>query len=172
MSDERILFEGLDGRGPFHRDTAIGRVFHPGTVSFREIAASDSLHVTVAPDNRVSVHVDRLSPLAIRPGHPSRYSVLRAVAHNVAHVADVARSMLQRRRDARRCDLDCEASATPGTYEFSCKAAGADGCGWSTRAGTEEELLAKVAQHCREVHGVKSFNGTLASYALGVSTTH
>ena len=50
-------------------------------------------------------------------------------------------------------------------YEFSCKAAGAEGCGWKTRAATEDELVAKVAQHAQKVHKVKNVTGTIAAYA-------
>jgi predicted small metal-binding protein len=50
-------------------------------------------------------------------------------------------------------------------YEFSCKAAGAEGCGWKTRASTEDELVAKVAQHAQKVHKVKNVTGTIADYA-------
>ncbi len=176
MDGHRLLFTDLDGRAPFHRDTALGRVFHPGTVSFREIATSDSLHITVSPQNRVSVHVDRLSPLAVRPGRPCRYSVLRAVAHNVAHVFEALALICRRRAAQHRCELDCEVltgEAAPGRlYEFSCKAAGAEGCGWSTRATSEEELVANVAEHARRVHRVKSLSDTIAAYALEVARSN
>lgn len=50
-------------------------------------------------------------------------------------------------------------------YEFSCRTAGAEGCGWKTRASTEDELVAKVAQHAQKVHKVKNVTGTIAAYA-------
>jgi predicted small metal-binding protein len=50
-------------------------------------------------------------------------------------------------------------------YEFSCRAAGAEGCGFKTRAATEDELVAKVAQHAQKVHKVKNVTGTIAAYA-------
>jgi len=50
-------------------------------------------------------------------------------------------------------------------YEFSCKAAGAEGCGWKTRAASEDELVAKVAQHAQKVHKVKNVTATIANYA-------
>ena len=50
-------------------------------------------------------------------------------------------------------------------YEFSCRTAGAEGCGWKTRAATEDELVAKVAQHAQKVHKVKNVTGTIAAYA-------
>ncbi|MDQ4131691.1 MAG: DUF1059 domain-containing protein [Actinomycetota bacterium] len=167
------MFGELDGRAPFHRDTALGRIFHPGTVSYREITANDSLHITVSPENRVSVHVDRLSPLAVRPGRPCRYSFLRAVAHNVVHVVETFALVRHRRQGQHRCELDCSVASGPGSaeqaYEFSCKAAGAEGCGWSTRATTEEELVAKVAEHARRVHRVKTVSKTIEAYAVEVA---
>ena len=172
MDGRHVLFTELDGRGRFHRDTPLGRIFHPGTVSYREITTNDSLHITVSPENRVAVHVDRLSPLAVRPGRPCRYSFLRAVVHNVVHVAE-AIVLLCRRPLQHRCVLECEvvtAQASPQrVYEFSCKAAGAEGCGWSTRATSEAELVAKVAEHARRVHRVKTVSDTIAAYALNVA---
>ncbi len=50
-------------------------------------------------------------------------------------------------------------------YEFSCRAAGAEGCGWKTRAASEDELVAKVAEHARKVHKVKNVSDTIANYA-------
>jgi predicted small metal-binding protein len=50
-------------------------------------------------------------------------------------------------------------------YEFSCRTAGAEGCGWTTRAASEDELVAKVAQHVQKVHKVKNVTGTIAAYA-------
>ncbi len=176
VAGRRLVFTELDGRGRFHRDTALGRMFHPGTVSYREITTNDSVHITVSPENRVSVHVDRLSPLAVRPGRPCRYSFLRAVAHNVVHVAEAVALLCRRRPLQHRCELDCEvvnAQASPErVYEFSCKAAGAEGCGWSTRATSEEELVAKVAEHARRVHRVKTVSHTIAAYAVDVARTN
>ena len=170
------MFTDLDGTARFHRDTALGRIFHPGTVSYREISTNDSVHITVSPENRVSVHVDRLSPLAVRPGRPCRYSLLRAVVHNIVHVAEAVALVWRRRPAQRRCDLDCEAltvQASPErVYEFSCRAAGAEGCGWSTRATTEEELVAKVADHARRVHRVKTVSDTITAYALDVARSN
>lgn len=175
MDGRRLVFTELDGSGPFHRDTALGRIFHPGTVSFREITTDHSLHITVSPDNRVSVHVDRLSPLAVRSGRPCRYSLLRAVVHNVVHIAQTAVLVCRGRPAQHRCELDCavvDLQAPPErVYEFSCKAAGARGCGWSTRAASEEELVAKVAEHARRAHRVKTVSETLAAYALAVAGT-
>lgn len=49
-------------------------------------------------------------------------------------------------------------------YEHSCKAAGAQGCGYKVRAGSEEELKAKVVEHARKKHGVKNMTDTIYNY--------
>lgn len=172
----RPVFGRLDDTGEFHRDSRLGRVFHPGTVSYREISPNDSLHIAVTPDNRVSVHVDRVSPLSTRSGNRSRYSLLRVLRHNVAHGIDSTVRLWRRRPGDHRCELDCEIVAVeddrpenPVMYEFSCRAAGAQGCRWKTRAPSEEELLARVTEHARTAHGVTTFTATLANYARTVA---
>ena len=50
-------------------------------------------------------------------------------------------------------------------YEFSCRDAGAAGCNWKTRAASEDELVAKIAQHVQKRHKVKNVTGTIANYA-------
>jgi len=50
-------------------------------------------------------------------------------------------------------------------YEFSCRDAGAEGCNWKTRAATEDELVAKVAEHAQKRHKVKTVTATIANYA-------
>ena len=102
------LFQRLDAGGRFHRDTAIGRVFHPGTLSYREISPTDSVHVAVSSDNRVTVHVDRVSPLIVRVGRRCRYSVTRALVHNLTHAAEALVRLVSHRRGAHNCHLDCE----------------------------------------------------------------
>lgn len=48
--------------------------------------------------------------------------------------------------------------------EHSCKRAGAVGCGWTTKAGSEEELKAKVVDHARKVHKVQNMTDTIYSF--------
>ncbi len=176
------MFSRLDANGHFHRDSPMGRIFHPGTVSYREVSAQDSLHISVTDENRLSVHVDRVSPLAIREGSPSHYSFVRVLHHNVAHCRDTVARLWRRHPGDHRCELDCEIvtvdgdAATESTpaeapvmYEFSCKAAGAEGCGFKARATSEDELVAKVADHARSVHRVGALSDTLTRYAVMVA---
>ena len=50
-------------------------------------------------------------------------------------------------------------------YQFDCKTAGAVGCSWKAEAATEDELMAKVAQHAQQKHGVGNVSETLQNYA-------
>lgn len=83
----RLTFEQLTASGRFVRDSHLGRMFHRGHVSLREDSARGSLHVSLKEGNRISVHLDRYSPLAERRAERrrsrSRYSVVRVVVHNV-----------------------------------------------------------------------------------------
>jgi len=101
------LLRNLDRSGRFHRDSGIGRVFHPGRLSLRENVATNSLHVVIQ-DNHVAAHVDLVSPLGLHPKGPSRYSVRRAVAHNLVGMAQDAISVVRGRQGDHRCELDCE----------------------------------------------------------------
>ena len=108
MRRSTILFQELDADGRFHRDSPLGRIFHPGAVSFRQVSATDSLHVAVHDGNRVSVHVDRVSPLLVRVGRRCRYSLARAIVHNAVHLAEGVGRLVRRQRGRHACHLDCE----------------------------------------------------------------
>ncbi|MBW3610283.1 MAG: hypothetical protein KY438_01945 [Actinobacteria bacterium] len=83
-SDPEELVRRLEASDCFCRDTKVGRMYHPNEVSFRELTARDSLHVSFRRGRTVSTHIDRHSPLARRQsGGTCRYSPLHIVAHNV-----------------------------------------------------------------------------------------
>ena len=48
-------------------------------------------------------------------------------------------------------------------YEFGCPAAGS-ACRWTVRGATEEEVLAKVADHAARKHKVKQPTATIMNY--------
>ncbi len=106
VTDVVAILLRLDASERFHRDSGIGRLFHPGQLSLRENVPSSSLHVVIEA-NRVSAHVDRVSPLGGKTG-PSRYSVRRAVAHNLVGMAEDLVGLLRGRQGDHRCELDCE----------------------------------------------------------------
>ena len=49
-------------------------------------------------------------------------------------------------------------------YEHSCAKAGAEGCGFTVRAATEDELKAKVGEHARKKHNVQAMTDTIYNY--------
>ena len=55
------------------------------------------------------------------------------------------------------------------SLKFSCKDVGVTDCKSVTKADTTEELVAKVAKHAKEKHGVE-LNETLINYALTTVT--
>lgn len=48
--------------------------------------------------------------------------------------------------------------------EFSCREAGHLACGWKTKAATEDELVAKIARHAKDKHGVAEPSETIVEY--------
>ena len=49
-------------------------------------------------------------------------------------------------------------------YEHSCAKAGAEGCGFTVRGASEEELKAKVGEHARKKHNVEVMTDTIYNY--------
>ncbi len=107
IADPVALFRHLEASGRFHRDTGFGRLFHPGRVSLRENIPSNSLHVVIE-GNHIAAHVDRVSPLGLRPERPSRYSLRRAAAHNLDGMAQDFVRLVRGRQGDHRSALDCE----------------------------------------------------------------
>ncbi len=102
------LYRALEASDRFHRDSRVGGIFHHGKISFRDRSPTDSLHVILDGD-RVSVHIDDVSPLRCRPDGSFRYSWSRVLAHNVAgSVADLGRR-LKGMQGHQRCNLKCQA---------------------------------------------------------------
>ncbi len=104
MADVESLTRALDASGRFHRDSRLGRIYHGGAASYRELRATDSVHVIV-DGNRVSVHIDRISPLKRRRDGSVRLSLTRILAHNVAGAhGDITRRLRRRADSHRRVD--------------------------------------------------------------------
>jgi len=105
--DRPPLFGNLAADGRFRRDSWWGRLLHPRTVSYREARATDSLHLVVNGD-KVSVHLDRFSPLAVQgSGTRRRYAPVRMVAHGLVDVAGEAVGLLRGHRHHPH-ELTCE----------------------------------------------------------------
>lgn len=101
------LIRALDADERFQRDTFLGGIFHPGRTSFRELSATDSLHVVIR-GTRISAHVDEISPLVVRPDGSRRYAWGRVVAHNLLVLVGDLTRRLRGQAGAQRCDLHCE----------------------------------------------------------------
>lgn len=106
-------FAHLQSTGRFVRDSVLGGMFHAGKVSLREDSSKESLHMSLGQDNRVSIHIDRFSPLAERRAGSRRgYSVGRVILHNVGIVVDYVILFFHRRFGEQRCELECEQVCT------------------------------------------------------------
>jgi NRPS condensation-like uncharacterized protein len=101
------LIRTLEEGGRFYRDRWLGRIFHPGKISFRESRSDNSLHISV-DGNQMSAHVDRVSPLDLKAKRASRYSPLRVASHNVSGMAGDLVRVLRGRQGDHRCELDCQ----------------------------------------------------------------
>lgn len=55
-------------------------------------------------------------------------------------------------------------------YQHSCKTAGAEGCGFTASAGSEDELKAKLNAHVRSKHAVNAMTDTIYSYLRAASS--
>ncbi len=97
--DPEGLVAELEATGRFRRDSRLGRVFHRGQISLRELSQRDSLHIIVGEGDQVAAHLDHVSPLASeQPDDGCRYSLPRIAAHNVTGMAsDLARFVAGRR---------------------------------------------------------------------------
>jgi hypothetical protein len=106
-ADPVALLRELDASGHFHRDSPWARLFHRGMVSLRENVPNESLHVSV-DGNHLAAHVDAVSPLEADSGGPSKYSVRRALLHNLVGMAGDLLWLLRGRQGDHSCVLDCE----------------------------------------------------------------
>lgn len=107
IADPVALLAHIDASGRFHRDSPFGRLFHRGMVSLRENVPTDSLHISIE-GNHVAAHVDEVSPLDAGADAPSRYSLRRALLHNVVVMAGDVVRLLRGRQGDHSCVLDCE----------------------------------------------------------------
>lgn len=101
------LFLALEASDQFRRDTPLGGIFHHGKISFREICRTDSLHITI-DRNRVTAHVDTVSPLDCQPDGTARYSIPAILAHNLVGIRSDFWRRLRGRHGEQRCDLECD----------------------------------------------------------------
>ena len=101
------LLKALEADRRFRRDSALGGIFHPGKISYREVSPTDSLHILIDGDT-ISAHVDDVSPLRVQPDGSSRYDWGRVVAHNLLVLIGDAARRVRGLRGAQRCNLHCD----------------------------------------------------------------
>lgn len=101
------LLKSLEANPDFRRDSLLGGIFHPGKISYRETSPTDSMHILIDGD-RVSAHIDEVSPLRVLPDGSSRYAWGRVLAHNVLVVLADAARRLRGLNGQQRCDLRCQ----------------------------------------------------------------
>jgi hypothetical protein len=101
------LLKALDADPSFRRDSLLGGIFHFGKISYRETSATNSVHIIIDGD-RVSAHIDEVSPLRVLPDGSSRYAWGRVLAHNLLVVIGDAARRLRGQNGAQRCNLRCQ----------------------------------------------------------------
>ncbi|MEJ7766027.1 MAG: hypothetical protein WKF86_11065 [Acidimicrobiales bacterium] len=69
----KSLIKALEASDRFRRDNGLGRIFHPGKISYREVSPTNSLHVILGR-KRISAHVDDVCPLRCNPDGTASYS--------------------------------------------------------------------------------------------------
>ncbi|HUQ64121.1 MAG TPA: hypothetical protein VM121_10240 [Acidimicrobiales bacterium] len=143
-ADPLGLVRALDASDRFQRDTRLGAIFHPGKVSYRETSRTNSLHILI-DGNRVSAHVDEVSPLKCGTDGSAHYAWGPVLVHNVAGLfADLGRR-LRGRHGEQRCGLECEVVWVDD--EFSDLMSDGGPIGEHIHEGSEEEA-ADPAHHC------------------------
>lgn len=106
-ADPGTLRASLESSDRFRRDTGLGAIYHPGKLSFREVRPTDSLHIIIDGD-RISAHIDDISPFKRRADGTVRYSLSRIVAHNLAGMSSDLLRLARGRVGRQRCKLECE----------------------------------------------------------------
>ncbi len=106
-ADPGTLLRALENNDRFRRDTGLGAIYHPGKLSFREVRPTDSMHIIIDGD-RISAHIDDISPFKCRADGTARYSLSRIVAHNLAGMSADLLRLVRGGLGRQRCKLECE----------------------------------------------------------------
>jgi tetratricopeptide (TPR) repeat protein len=80
--DNRAFLQDLLATGRFCRDTPGGGLLHRGQISVREIANGAGLHLSLADNNRIYVHIDTVCPaVGATSKGACRYDRARSLSH-------------------------------------------------------------------------------------------
>ena len=101
------LIRTLDASSRFRRDGRISGIFHPGSISYRELSPRESLHIII-DGGRVSAHVDDVCPLRCRPDGSVRFSWGLVIAHNLSGLVSDLGRRVRGKHGQQRCNLGCE----------------------------------------------------------------
>lgn len=107
VPDPAGFVRGLDASERFHRDNAVGRIFHPGAISYRETVPENSVHI-VLENGRIFAHVDRYSPVRFTKDGQARYAFWRIAVHNVAGTVTDVLSLPRGQHSGERCPTATE----------------------------------------------------------------
>lgn len=114
--DVRRLLSSLLATGRFCEDTFGGSILHPQKLSIREISDDHPVHLAGDDRGRLTLHVDRISPVVkSAPGTTCRYTLRRTLAHVAVAVWDWLYPPVggARRRELNPSALLGEAAARP-----------------------------------------------------------
>jgi Tfp pilus assembly protein PilF len=94
--DNRAFLQDLLATGRFCRDTPGGGLLHRGQISVREIATGSGLHLALADNNRIYVHIDRVCPaIGATTEGACRYDRMRSLSHMRQEVFPLAMHFYQ-----------------------------------------------------------------------------
>jgi tetratricopeptide (TPR) repeat protein len=80
--DNRAFLHDLLATGRFCRDTPGAGLLHHGQISVREITNGPGLHLSLADNNRIYVHIDRVCPAVGTTAEGTcRYDRMRSLSH-------------------------------------------------------------------------------------------
>jgi hypothetical protein len=80
--DNRAFLQDLLATGCFCRDTPGGAIMHRGQISVREVTNGPGLHLALGDNNRIYVHIDKVSPVAGATADGAcRYDRARSLSH-------------------------------------------------------------------------------------------
>jgi tetratricopeptide (TPR) repeat protein len=111
IRDSRVFLRDLLATGRFCRDTPGGGLLHRGQISVREIANGPGLHLSLGDNNRIYVHIDRVSPaVAATAEGACRYDRAQSLSHMRREVFPLVmrfhQSSSPENRDRRKARFD------------------------------------------------------------------
>ncbi|MGH2770089.1 MAG: hypothetical protein ACRDJF_06140, partial [Actinomycetota bacterium] len=173
--DNQAFFEDLIRSGGFCQDTRTGGMLHRGVISLREVTSGPALHLTLEPDDRITAHLDKSSPVvSAKAGGHCRYERSVVAAHIRREVLPLAIKLIrpsaaegmearQARRELEEAQAAVDEALTAGHPEEAAEAAAKLGAlleGFEDHAAAQQAYRAAIASGHPEV-------APAAAYSLG-----